>query len=590
MNINKRVPSIAKILGTAFLFAGAVIWVGLHIHDMAVSGTIDPSRLSSTLFISGGVLLILVCTALFFIYINLVKPVSDLVKFTTPGGIYFLGWGRQKKVTGSSEVAQLTKNLNLMSALLEKSVAYMDSVTIPYYGVDKEFTLKYVSPTALRLVGKRIEDVVEKTKCYDLFHLPECRTDRCPVARAWKEQKTVTGESDVRTDGGAFPVLYNASPMRDGATGEISRGFEVLIDITGIKKLSAEIEEEKHYLSRKVDEMLNVMEHFASGDLTVSLPAESDDAIGKLFDGFNRSVKNISEVIRRLNESIETAASAATQISSSTEELAAGVQEQAAQSAEVATAVEEMTKTVLENSNNAQQTAQTAGENGKLAEEGADIVTRTTEKMRKISRVVGDSASTVTKLGESSKEIGEIISVIDDIADQTNLLALNAAIEAARAGEQGKGFAVVADEVRKLAERTTQATKKIEEMIKAIQGETEAAVSSMKSGTAEVEDGIELADKAREAMSGIVDRTRLSVDMINQIAAASEEQSATSEQISRNTEAISSVASESANGVMQIAQAADSLNRLTENLRNLASSFKISEAAAREKSPSYFSN
>ena len=192
-----------------------------------------------------------------------------------------------------------------------------------------------------------------------------------------------------------------------------------------------------------------------------------------------------------------------------------------------------------------------------------------------IAAVVQDSAATVERLGSSTQEIGEIILVIDDIADQTNLLALNAAIEAARAGEEGRGFAVVADEVRKLAERTTQATKQIASMIKNVQAEAKAAVDSMKRGSTEVGEGIKLADKAGESLKNIVGNTQQVVDMMTQIAAASEEQSSTSEQISRNVESISTVSAESANGISQIARAADDLNRLTNNLQNTISNFRL---------------
>jgi methyl-accepting chemotaxis protein len=195
--------------------------------------------------------------------------------------------------------------------------------------------------------------------------------------------------------------------------------------------------------------------------------------------------------------------------------------------------------------------------------------------MNRIASVVNQSAQTVRALGKSSDQIGEIIGVIDDIADQTNLLALNAAIEAARAGEQGRGFAVVADEVRKLAERTTKATKEIAGMIKQIQSETIGAVSAMEEGTKEVENGKMLADKAGISLREIVDVSQKVTDMVAQIAAASEQQSSASEQISKNVEAISSVTGQTASGTQQIARAAEDLNRLTENLQQLVGRFKL---------------
>jgi len=204
--------------------------------------------------------------------------------------------------------------------------------------------------------------------------------------------------------------------------------------------------------------------------------------------------------------------------------------------------------------------------------------------MKKIALVVKQSAETVQELGRSSDQIGEIIGVIDDIADQTNLLALNAAIEAARAGEQGRGFAVVADEVRKLAERTTKATKEIAGMIKKIQLDTKGAVSSMEEGTKQVDEGIKMADKAGASLHEIVGISQRVTDKVSQIAAASEQQSSASEQISKNVEAISSVTSETAAGVQQVARAAEDLNRLTENLQQLLAKFNLSGEKASKTS------
>ena len=197
--------------------------------------------------------------------------------------------------------------------------------------------------------------------------------------------------------------------------------------------------------------------------------------------------------------------------------------------------------------------------------------------MNKIAEVVKQSAETVQALGKSSDQIGEIVQVIDDIADQTNLLALNAAIEAARAGEQGRGFAVVADEVRKLAERTTKATKEIATMIKQIQKDTYDAVESMNEGTKQVEAGKLLAEKAGSSLDEIIVGAERVVDIVTQVAAASEEQSSAAEQISKNIESISSVTQQSASGIQQIAHASEDLNRLTLNLQELVAQFKVDE-------------
>ncbi len=344
-----------------------------------------------------------------------------------------------------------------------------------------------------------------------------------------------------------------------------------------VEEAVRESEEQKNYLERSVRTILTEMDKFAEGDLTVNLEKEKDDIIGSLYTGFNKVVANIRMMIEKVTEAVSATASASSQISSSSEEMAAGAQEQSAQANEIASAVQQMTSTILETTKNASQATQEAKNAGQLASEGGNVVDNTVVGMNRISEVVAKAAHTVKDLGKSSDKIGEIVQVIDDIADQTNLLALNAAIEAARAGEQGRGFAVVADEVRKLAERTTKATKEIATMITTIQKETGGAVQSMEEGTQEVERGRELAEQAGASLRKIIESSHQVVDVINQVASASEEQSSAAEQISQNIEAISSVTHQSATGIQQIARASEDLNRLTENLQNLITKFKLNK-------------
>jgi methyl-accepting chemotaxis protein len=341
------------------------------------------------------------------------------------------------------------------------------------------------------------------------------------------------------------------------------------------------------YITEPLAKLSSVAERIAQGDLTQTISNHSGDEIGQLFHSFAKMVESLRSIVGQFGESAAAVASASSQISSSTEEMASGAQEQTTQAGEVAASVEQMARTIVENSKSAKQTTETAQQAMSAAAVGGHVVEETVEGMKAIAQVVNKTAITVKALGKSSDQIGEIIGVIDDIADQTNLLALNAAIEAARAGEQGRGFAVVADEVRKLAERTTKATKEIAVMIKHIQTETAGAVDSMEEGTKKVNEGILLADKAGTSLKQIVEVSQKVTTMVGQIASASEQQSNASEQISKNVESITSITSETASGIQQIARAAEDLNELTESLQRLVSTFVLVSGPENGSTPQY---
>ncbi len=311
------------------------------------------------------------------------------------------------------------------------------------------------------------------------------------------------------------------------------------------------------------------------GDLTQRVSVQSKDETGELANAFNVFVGKIHNLIVEVASATHEVAGAATQIAAGSEEMAIGMQKQSDQATQVSSAIEEMSASVSEvacKSNEASQNAEQAGEQ---AQEGGDVVGQSVQGMKDIADVVSESADAINELGKRGEQIGQIIEVINDIADQTNLLALNAAIEAARAGEHGRGFAVVADEVRKLADRTTKATEEIGDSIQAIQSETSLAVQRMSTGTDRVDAGVKLAEKAGQSLDEIVGSASSVSSMIRSIAAASEEQSAAAEQVSSSIQSINAVSSEAAEGANQAATAAAQLSNKAEQLQLLVGQFKV---------------
>jgi methyl-accepting chemotaxis protein len=329
-------------------------------------------------------------------------------------------------------------------------------------------------------------------------------------------------------------------------------------------------------ISKPLAHVVKRAEEIAQGDLTGrDIAVNSKDEIGQLTSSVNKMSHALQTLIVEVTSATNEVAGAATEIAASSEQMAVGMNQQSDQVNQISSAVEEMNATVIEVARKSGDAARNASEAGDVAGEGGRVVGSTIQGMHSIREAVKSSADSVTMLGRRGEQIGEIIEVINDIADQTNLLALNAAIEAARAGEHGRGFAVVADEVRKLADRTTKATKEIAESITAIQLETTQAVDRMNTGTEEVNAGVDRATAAGDSLKQIVEQARTVAQMVQSIAAAAEQQSAASEQITHSIETISAVTRQSSEGASQAATAATQLSVKSEQLKRLVSQFKV---------------
>jgi len=315
----------------------------------------------------------------------------------------------------------------------------------------------------------------------------------------------------------------------------------------------------------------------ANGDLTgLDLAVRSKDELGVLAASLNRMKGSLSGIIGSIAGTSSQVASSSEELSVTVQQITKRVNDQAEKASQVAASATEMSQTVVDIAKNASQMADSAKGTVNMAQEGSEVVGKTISEVKEIASMVTESSRMMTSLGDRSRQIGEIITVINDIADQTNLLALNAAIEAARAGEQGRGFAVVADEVKKLAERTARATKEIGEMIKAIQDETKKSIVSMKQSLDKVNLGTELSAQAGDSLHRIVESANGLQSMIVQIASATEQMSSVADQISEYIEEIAAISKETSTSSSEISRATMGLSRLSVELNGMAARFRVS--------------
>ena len=327
-------------------------------------------------------------------------------------------------------------------------------------------------------------------------------------------------------------------------------------------------------LGGEPDEVKEVAESIAGGDLTPELTVRSGDE-HSLMAAMQKMQLSLRQMVGGLQNNAEQVASAAQQLATSSSQVAVATSAQSEASSSMAAAVEQMTVSVNHVSERANETHAITSSTGQLSREGNQVIQETVAEMREIARIVEEAAGTIQRMGESSQQISGIVQVIKDVADQTNLLALNAAIEAARAGEQGRGFAVVADEVRKLAERTTKATAEIASMIGAVQSSASEAVGTMEQAVGRVSSGVDRAQRAGSSMTEISSGTESAVLMVNEISSALREQSVASNEIAVNVEKIAQMSEENGAATREVAETATLLERLAEDARAAVAQFRL---------------
>jgi len=323
--------------------------------------------------------------------------------------------------------------------------------------------------------------------------------------------------------------------------------------------------------------LLDEMGDLADGDLTVSATV-TEDITGAIADSINYAIDALRNLVSAINDTTQQVSSAAQQTQATAMHLAEASDHQAQQITDASTAINEMAASIEQVSNNAAEVAAEATRSVNIASQGSEAVQKTIHGMDTIREHIQETSKRIKRLGESSQEIGDIVELINDIAEQTNILALNAAIQAAMAGEAGRGFAVVADEVQRLAERSSDATRQIEALVKAIQSDTNEAVASMEQSTAEVVSGAQLAHDAGQALEAIENVSGHLAELISSISSSAKQQANAATNISDTMNVIQEITTQTSAGTNETAASIGNLAELANELRNSVAGFRLPQA------------
>jgi methyl-accepting chemotaxis protein len=456
--------------------------------------------------------------------------------------------------------------------------------SLKYQGVDTESQISELIPNLDKIIKGLINGDAELglPKATDQVFLEKMQNvDNLWIKYKETIKRAVSGENvlhELHNDSENFlkaaeesvnaAEAFSLSKVKTMKTIQIILFISNLIILAGIWIMS------QKKIAKPLSELTEKVEQISSGNLKVTIENAANDEIGILAQNMNKMVQSFSNMINGILTSANNVVSTVDILRARAQKTTEGAKNQSSQAHQIATAAEEMSQTITDIAKNAAVAAETSEEAMKTAYKGKEIADGAVNTVNSVYTSTVELATMVEKLNKRASEIGDIVTVIKDIADQTNLLALNAAIEAARAGEQGRGFAVVADEVRKLAERTIKATGEISEKIGAIQQESVQTAHTMTSASDEVTKATEYIRKAGDSLNHIVDAVQRVKDQIVQIATAVDEQSAASEEVAKNIEKTSAISKDMERMADDVMHQVNTLTKISEELRNSTAGFK----------------
>ena len=429
-----------------------------------------------------------------------------------------------------------------------------------------------------------LETDIANVKAYmDLFRsdiLPKLKRYENEIARDWMNSKmaplgdkTLKGFNDHMVFNEQLAAETTAQTLDNAALGRNTSLVVIVLGLAAIGILGFFLLTNIKSSLSQIQSMVGQIE--SDLDFTVRAKVSKQDEIGQTTSALNRLLDKLQDNLKSIASGAQSVAASATQMTSTSSEVAAASHRQSEAASDMAATVEEMTVSINHVADRAQEANRISAESGLLASSGEKVIGQTVGDIQDIAATVDEAAKLIQGLELHSQQIANVVAVIKEVADQTNLLALNAAIEAARAGEQGRGFAVVADEVRKLAERTSSSTQEIARTIDAMRGSASNAVSSMEGVVRKVAVGVERAQKANTAIQQIGEGSRNAVSMVEEITSAIREQGSATNNIATQVERIAQMSEESSASASHSATSAQELDRLAAEMQRIVSAYRL---------------